>query len=150
MLAMVAALTAGRPVGVPAPVRTRLESPNADQLPALTVYQGREIVSPMHEPVDGRKTRGVVVRRALDVNVEVLAIAEAGAATPADAAADPTMAWVVKSLAAAGTFSGLAHDAPDEVGTVFAYEAKEVSFVRAIMTFRIEFSTLTVDAEALK
>lgn len=150
MVAIVAALTTDRPAGVPAPVRTRLESPNADQLPALTVYQGKEIVSPMHEDRDGRKSRGVVVRRALDVNIEVLSIAEAGATTPADTNADPTMVWVANAMAAAGTMGGLAHDAPDEAGSNFEYEQKEVSFFRAVMIFRIEYSTLTVDVEAVK
>ena len=62
--AAVLALATGAPAGIPAPVRTRLDSPSADQLPALTIYQGMETVEPMREPKAGVASRGPVVRRA--------------------------------------------------------------------------------------
>lgn len=143
--AAVAALSTGAPPGVPAPVRTRLDSPSADQLPALTVYQATETVEPMHDLRLGRASRGPVVRRSLLLNAEV--ITKAGAGTEPDKAVDPILAWATKALGAAGTFDGLANHPADEVGTKFEYEQGETSFCRATMTWRIQYQSRADDAE---
>lgn len=148
VVAAVAVLAAGRPAEVPAPVRTRLESPRPDQLPAFTVYQGGEIVSPMREPKneDERTSRGAVVRRALDLKIEVVVKATDAAA---DATADPLLAWVTSALVGAGKLGGLLNDPADEAGTVFEYEQGEFLFCRATMTFRLHYQSKTADAEAM-
>lgn len=145
--AAVLALATGAPTGVPTPVRTRLDSPGADQLPALTVYQGVETVETMRDAKAGTASRGPIVRRSLLLSVEVLT--KAGSGGEPDKAADPILAWVTKALAAAGTFGGLANHPVDEVGTKFEYEQAETSFCRATQTFRIEYQTRTGDAESL-
>ena len=116
----VVALATGAPLGVPAPVRTRLDSPSAEQLPALTVYQIAETVEPMHDLRAGRASRGPLVKRSVLVNVEV--ITKSGASEEPDKAADPILAWATKAFAAAGTFACLANHPADEVGTKFEYE----------------------------
>ncbi len=143
--AAVTAIATGAPTGIPTPVRTRIDSPSADQLPALTVYQASETVEPMQDYRAGRGSRGPVVRRSLLLNVE--ALTKAGSAEEPDKAADPILAWVTKALAVADDFDGLADEAADEVGTKFEYEQAESSFCRSTMSFRIRYQTLTVDAE---
>lgn len=145
--AAVAALGTGAPTGVPTPVRTRLDSPSPEQLPALTVYQASETVEPMREPRSGRPVRGPVVRRALQLNVEV--ITKASPTDEPDKAADPILAWATKALAAAGTFGGLANDLADELGIKFEYEQGETAFCRASMAFRIHYQSRADDAELI-
>jgi hypothetical protein len=142
---VVVALATGTPPGVPAPIRTRIDSPNADQLPVLTVYQASETVEPMHDPRLGRAARGPIVRRSLLLNVEV--ITKAGAGQEPDKAADPILAWVTKALGLAGTFDDLANHPADEAGTKFEYEQGETSFCRATMTWRILYQSRVDDAE---
>lgn len=143
--AAVAAIGTGAPSGVPAPVRTRIDSPSAEQLPALTVYQGPETVEPMHKPREGQAMRGPLVRRAIVLYVEIITKAAAG--DEPDKAADPMLAWATKALAAAGTFGDLADNPADEVGTKFEYEQGESSFCRATMMFRILYQSRADDAE---
>ena len=145
--AAVLALATNAPVGVPAPVRTRLDSPGSDQLPALTVYQGTETVEAMRDAKAGTASRGPVVRRSLLLSVEVLT--KAGASEEPDKTADPILAWATASLAAAGSFGGLANGPADELGTKFEYEQAETSFCRATQTFRIDYQTRTGDAQSL-
>jgi hypothetical protein len=140
-----AALASGAPPGVPAPIRTRLDSPSADQLPAFTVYQASETVEPMHDYRLGRASRGPIVKRSVLLTVEV--ITKAGAGAEPDKAADPILAWATKALAAAENFGGLANNPADEVGTKFEYEQGETSFCRATMTFRIQYQSRADDAE---
>ena len=121
--AAVLALATNAPVGVPTPVRARLDSPSADQLPALTVYQGMETVESMREAKTGTASRGPVVRRSVLLSVEVLT--KAGTGAQPDKAADPILAWTTASLAAAGTFGGLANGPADEIGTKIHYEQAE-------------------------
>jgi hypothetical protein len=154
---MVALMTflegASRPAEVPEPVRTRLESPTPSQLPALTVYQGREVVDPMRDEQDGRSSRGAIVRRALEVRIE--AVVKAVLGTPADAVADPLLAWATNAVAEAGRLEtvaaprGLADQAADEVGTTFEYEQGEYSFCRATLTVRFRYQSSSTDAESL-
>lgn len=143
--AAVAAIGTGAPGGVPAPIRTRIDSPSADQLPALTVYQAAETVEPMREPRGGRPVRGPVVRRSLILHVEVLT--NAGGGEEPDKAADPILAWVTLALAAAGSFAGLANDPADELGTTFEYDRGETSFCRAVMKFRVQYQSRSDTAE---
>jgi hypothetical protein len=143
--AAVTALATGAPPGVPAPVRTRLDSPSADQLPALTVYQAAETVETMRDFKAGGASRGPIVRRYVLLNVEVLTKASAG--EEPDKAADRILAWATKALGAAGTLGGLANHPADEVGTKFEYEQAETSFCRSTMTFRIQYQSRADDAE---
>ena len=145
VVSAVAALATGAPSGVPVPVRTRLDSPSADQLPALTVYQAAETVETMRDYRAGGASRGPVVRRSLLLNVEV--ITKAGAGAEPDKAADPILAWATKALGAAASFDGLANQPADEAGTKFEYEQGETSFCRATMTFRIQYQSRADDAE---
>lgn len=141
-----AAISTDVPDGIPAPVRTRLVSPSAEQLPALTVYQGREIVDPLRDPKEDRASRTEIVRRALDLHVESV-IAATGNAS--DIEVDPMIAWATKSLVGAGKLGGLANDPADEAGTVFEYEQAEFAYVRAKTTFRFHFQSRRDDAEAI-
>jgi len=143
--AAVTALATGVPPGVPAPVRTRLDSPSADQLPALTVYQAAETVEAMRDLKAGGVSRGPVVRRSVLLNIEVLT--KAGTGEEPDKAADPILAWATKALGAVGTLGGLANHPADEVGTKFEYEQAEASFCRSTMTFRIQYQSRADDAE---
>ncbi len=145
--AAVLALATDAPASVPAPVRTRLDSPSADQLPALTVYQGTEMVEPMRDTKAGTASCGPIVRRSVLLSVEVLT--KAGAGEEPDEAADPILAWATAALAAAGSFGGLANGPVMELGTKFEYEQGETSFCRATQTFRIEYQTRASDAESL-
>ena len=146
--AAVAAITTGKPSGVPTPVRTRIDSPSADQLPALTVYQAIETVESMRDQrTGGGASRGPIVRRTLLLNVEVLTKASAGAEP--DKAADPILAWGTKALGAAGTLGGLSNHPADEVSTKFEYEQVETSFCRSTMTFRFQYQSRTDDAELI-
>ncbi len=146
--AAVVAITTGKPSGVPTPVRTRLDSPNADQLPALTVYQATEMVESMRDQkAGGGASRGPIVRRSLLFNVEVLT--KAGTGVEPDKAADPILAWATKALGAAGTMGGLANHPADEVGTKFEYEQAETSFCRSTMTFRFQYQSRADDAELI-
>lgn len=145
--AAVLALATDAPVGIPTPVRTRLDSPSTDQLPALTVYQGVETVETMRDAKTGTASRGPIVRRSVLLSVEVLT--KAGAGAQPDKAADPILAWATTSLSAAGNFGGLANGPADEIGTKFEYEQAETSFCRATQTFRIEYQSRTDDAESL-
>jgi hypothetical protein len=138
--AIVTALTTGKPAGVPTPVRTRIDSPTADQLPALSVYQTDERVLEMLDPRPGRASRGPIKRRHIDVAVEVLT--KAGGSAEADKAADPMLSWASESIAKAGAFGGLADDMAQELGTRFEYSSQaETSFCRATMVLRTEFQT---------
>jgi hypothetical protein len=128
-------------------VRTRLDSPGADQLPALTVYQAAETVETMRDFKAGGASRGPIVRRSLLLNVEVLTKASAG--EEPDKAADPILAWATKALFAAGTFNGLTNHPADEVGTKFEYEQAETSFCRSTMTFRFQYQSRADDAEKI-
>ncbi len=145
--AVVTALATNTPDGIPAPVRTRLDSPGADQLPALTVYQGTETVESMREAKNGSARRGPIVRRTLLLSIEVLT--KAGVNEEPDKAADPILAWATSSIAAAGSFGGLANGPADELGTKFEYEQAETSFCRASQTYRIEYQSRADDAENL-
>lgn len=127
------------------PVRTRLESPSADQLPAMTMYQGIEGVSPMREPEPGQGTADdPVVRRALTLKVDVLVKATGDAA---DTAADPFLAWATSAIIGAGNFGGLADRKATETGTEFSYEEVDYKYVRATMQFEVQYQTLVDDAE---
>jgi hypothetical protein len=140
-----AALTTGRPAGVPLPVRTRIDTPNPDQLPAFTVYQSTEVVDPMHPERPVHAADGAIVLRTLVLATEVLT--KAGAGGEPDKAADPIIAWTTKALGAAGTFGGLANRPARETGTKFEYQAGETSFCRATMTWRYEYQSRVDDAE---
>jgi hypothetical protein len=145
--------TEARPAGIPEPVRTRLSSPKPSQLPALTVYQGSEIVDPGHDESKGRARRTAVVRRALDIEVEYVVKAVQG--TPADAEADPISVWVSAAMVSIGRIvtsgapGGLAHDPPEEQGTVPKYEQGEYSFCRFTTTWRVFYQSSTSDATSL-
>jgi hypothetical protein len=140
------ALEAGRPGGVPAPVRTRIDAPTEDQLPTLSIYQIDERVSEMLDARPGRARRGPIKRRQIDVSVEVLT--QGGASAEPDKAADPLLSWASQAMAEADTFGGLADDVAQEIGTKFEYSTQgETSFCRATMLFRIEFQTLADDPE---
>lgn len=145
--AAVAALGTDAPPGMPSPVRTRLDSPSVDQLPALTVYQGAETVEAMRDPRTGTSSRGPVVRRSVLLQVEVLT--KAGPGMEPDKAADPILAWATRALASAGTLDGLANHSADELGTRFEYEQGESSFCRSTITFRIQYQSRAEDAELL-
>jgi len=142
-----AAISTDVPDGIPAPVRTRLISPSAEQLPALTVYQGREIVDPFRDEKEDRASRTEIVRRALDLHVESV-VAATGDASDVDV--DPMIVWATKSLVGAGRLpGGLANDPADEAGTVFEYEQADFAYVRAKTTFRFHYQTRRDDAEAI-
>jgi hypothetical protein len=143
--AAVTALNTGRPSGVPEFVRTRVDSPSADQLPADTVYQAEETVETLHNYKEGRGSRGPVVKRFLLLKVEV--VTKSGVGTEPDKAADPALAWASKALAAAGSLGNLAIRAPDELGTKFEYEQGETSFCRATQMFRYQYQSRADDAE---
>lgn len=143
--AVITALETDAPEGIPAPVRTPLDSPSAAQLPALTVYQLREIVAPMRDKTTGAAMRGPVVRRVLDLNIEVIG---AWPGAGADAELDPILAWITSSVVGAGTFDGLADNPADEAGTAFQYEQGQLSLVRAIVGFRFEYQTARDNAES--
>ena len=145
--AAVTALGTGTPPGVPSPVRTRLDSPSADQLPALTVYQAAETVETMRDYREGRGSRGPVVRRSVLLNVEVLT--KAGTGEEPDKTADPILAWATKALGTAGNLGGLANNPADETGTKFEYEQSETLFCRATQTFRIQYQSRADDAEQI-
>jgi len=145
--AAVLALATDVPAGIPGPVRTRLDSPSADQLPALTVYQGTETVESMRDAKTGTASRGPIVRRSLLLSVEVLP--KAGTGGEPDKVADPILAWLTKALAAAAAFGGLANGPADEIGTKFEYEQAETSFCRATQTYRVDYQSRADDAETL-
>jgi len=143
--AAVTALNTARPAGLPEFIRTRIDSPNVDQLPANTIYQSQEVVEAMRDPKERRTSRGPVVRRHVLVAIETLQ--KAGSGQEPDKAADATLAWATKALAAAGSLGGLANDPPDEVDTRFEYEQAETSFCRATTRFRIYYQSRADDAE---
>lgn len=143
IVAAFAAISTDRPSGVPVPVRTRLDSPSADQLPALTMYQGPEVVAPMREPAQDVDTSSdPVVRRVLALKVETIV---AAVAVGADALADPIVEWVIVSMIGAGDFGGLADRVVMEIGTEPEYEEADLKYVRMLTTFEIQYQTLIGD-----
>lgn len=135
------------PAGIPVPVRTRLVSPNADQLPVITVYPGRVKVSPMHPSQRGHASRGPVVVRALELKVEVVVKASGDGS---DAEADPLLTWVTIAMGSIGRVGvNLSNDPPDEDDIDFQYEQSSFSFVRVTQTYVIEFQTKTGDPTQL-
>lgn len=143
--AITTALNTSRPSNVPEFVRTRLDSPSVQQLPVNTVYQAEELTETMREYKDDRARRGPILRRTLVLKIESLAAADGS--TPPDAAVDPSIAWITKTVNAAGNLSRLVDDYGDEMGIKFEYEQGETSLCRATMTYHFEFRTLTGDAE---
>jgi hypothetical protein len=154
MLAVMAHLaTVDRPTDIPAPVRTRLVTPSAAQLPALTVYPGRDGVAPMHGPREGRVSRGSVVQRALEIKVEAVV---AAVADGADALVDPLLSWATIAIIGMGRVDdggveihALSNDPPDEVETKFSYEFQDFAYVRATLTILIEYQSLRTDPTQL-
>jgi len=144
-----------RPAEIPEPVRTRVESPKPSQLPVVTVYPAQEIVDPMRDEKAGRSSRGAVVRRALDLKFEVVTKATAGAATTADAAADPILVWISDAMSSIGKVVpvgetvALCNDPPDEIGTAFEYEQSEYLLCRATLTYRFFYQSSSIDVEAI-
>jgi len=144
--AAVIALNTSRPIGVPAAVRTRVDSPAADQLPALTVFQALETVKPMFDERPGRASvDGPVVRRYVDIAIE--ALTKAGSGNEPDKAADPLLAWASKALGSVNSLGGVAKGPAKEQGTQFNYEQGETSFCRATMTVRVPYQTRSDNAE---
>lgn len=143
-----------RPEGIPAPVRTRVASLKPDQLPAITVYQTREIVDPIRDERPGRASRGAIVRRALDLRFEIATKAVPNG-TPSDGLADPILAWISSAMAGIGNLvtaeaaRGLCNQAPDEIGTAFEFESVEYPFCRASLTYRFLYQSSSTNAEAL-
>lgn len=150
--AAVAALGgAGKPAGVPSPVRTRVDSPETGQLPALTVYPAGEECKPMLREMPGRQRamRGPIVNRSLILCVE--ALTKSGASATPDQTADPVLSWASEALALWAetvAFKALAISC-DELGTKFSYEQHETSLCRATLSFAIEFQTKTTDPESV-
>lgn len=135
------------PAEIPVPVRTRLVSPNADQLPVITVYPGREMVSPMHPSRQGHASRGAVVVRALELKVEIVVKASGDGA---DSESDPLLTWVTIAMGSMGRIGvNLSNDPPDEALVEFGYEQGQFSFVRVTQTFVIEYQTKTGDPTLL-
>jgi hypothetical protein len=148
MAAIMTALNTGRPGDVPEFIRSRIDSPDPDQLPINSIYQAQESIETQHAAKDGATRRGPLVARSLDFNVE--AIARASSGDEADKALDPTLVWVTKTLGAFPSGRGeLANNRPDELGTKFEYERATDSFCRATMGWRVEFQTKVDDAEAI-
>jgi hypothetical protein len=146
--------TIDRPAGVPAPVRTRLESLEPSQLPAITLFQGQEIVDPTRDEKPRRTSRGAVIRRALDVKFESVTKHVPGAATVCDADADALIVWVTNAMSSIGRVvtaaypRGICHDPPDEVGTVFEYEQAKYPLCRATTIFRFHYHTSITNVES--
>jgi hypothetical protein len=142
-------LETGRPSGVPSPIRTRLETVAAADLPAITVYQRAEQVRRMHDPRPGQtmRTAGPVVRRTLILVVETLT--KRVGDTREDQAADPMLAWATAALIGKmelDRFSGLVNDF-DEAGTEFAYEQSDHAYCRATQLFEVHYQSKTSNAE---
>lgn len=148
MAAIVTALNTDRPGDVPAFIRTRIDSPDPDQLPVNSVYQASETTETQHAAKEGIARRGPLLQRSLEFNIEVITRATGG--DEPDKAADPTLVWITKTLGAFPAGRGeLANAAPDELGTKFDYERATDSFCRATMGWRVEYQSKTDDAEAI-
>ena len=142
------ALNTDRPEGIPETVRTRIVSPDADDLPAITLYQEGEGVTPKNEEREGMWGRDVIVNRAVTFNVEVLVKAGTGD-PPADQAADPYLVWATQAIVGAGRFDNLSMFCADEMGTKFSYEQENYAFCRATMTWKVKYKSRTDDPEHL-
>ena len=144
------AISTSPPSGVPTPIRTRVDSPTEDQVPALTLYQHVEAVDSLHGSREGeprpRRDRGPVVRRTVVIQLE--ALVKATETNVADTEVDALLVWGVKAIRGAGNFGGLANQAADEMGTEFKYEQYSISVCRATTTFEIEYQSLTDDPES--
>ena len=146
--------TVDRPDSVPAPVRTRLESLEPSQLPAITLFQGQEVADPTRDERPRRTSRGAVTRRALDVKFESVTRHIPGAATVCDTDADALIVWITNAMSSIGRVvtaehpKGICHDPPDEVGTLFEYERAKYPLCRATTIFRFHYHTSTTNVES--
>jgi hypothetical protein len=144
--AAVLALNTARPSGVPVFIRTRIDSPTAAQLPANTVVQAGEVPEPIHpEARQGQMvaSRGPVIKSTVVIKVETLT--KATSSVPADSAADPSIEWAARALAAAGSLTNLAKRAPDRTGLAFEYAQSDCDYCRATLTFEYQFQTRADD-----
>jgi len=141
------ALNTARPEDVPEFVRTRIVSPEEDTLPANTLYQGPEVVTPYREGQKVGRTHGPFVNRNLTIHIEFLVKAAVGD-PPADQAADPSVAWATQAIMAAAEdrFGGLVDDVY-ELGTEPEYDRRKVTFCRIRQIWRFKYHTRTDDPE---
>jgi hypothetical protein len=148
MAAITTALNTDRPANVPAFVRTRIDSPDEDQLPINSIYQGQESTDTLHGAKEGTRRRGPLLRRYLEFNTE--SVARAASGDEPDKALDPSLVWIVKVMGEFPCGRGeLANEKPDEMGTKFDYERAKSSCCRATMGWRVEFQTKFDDAEVI-
>jgi len=119
--------------------RQRSVQIDADQLPALVVYQIQEVV----DRTPGRNP-GFVSRRKLQVGVEIRI--DAGA-TSNDQALDPYLRWVVLTLCLDPQRAGLAYDT-QELGTSWDQETRSNRLASAAPVFLVDYVTSAYDIDA--
>jgi len=141
------ALNTDRPEDVPEFVRTRIISPDEDTLPAGTLYQGPELVTPYRDGQKVGRTHGPVVNRNLTIAVEYVYKAAVDD-PPADADADAAIVWATQAImaAAADRFGGLV-DQVYELGTEPEYDRRKVTFCRMRQLWRVRYHTRTDNPE---
>ena len=136
--AAVSAVNANRPDDVPECTRTKLEPTENGSLPALTCFPYREIVTSTKP--GGRW--GPTVDRVLYLRFVAQAQGK-----PADASADPILAWLTKALGGQ-TFNGLTDDTQESEIT-YSYDEGTFQVVSVAQDFKIEYQTLRADATAI-
>lgn len=129
---------AGGPTGLQTVQRCQLTTPTLEAGKAwIFVRSGEDEVS----QVGGSK--GPIRQHHFDLIVDC--IAPGDAATPADKAVDPLIAWCVKKLDAS-TLGGLAL-VVEEKKTVYVYKQGDYGTCRARVTFIVRHTTKSGDAE---
>jgi hypothetical protein len=135
--AAIVALNTGRPGGVPAADRTRMEPYQAGDLPAVTVMPVREGM--VHE----KSSRwAYYLKRTLTFRVECRV-----AGNPADELLDPLLTWAGQALATppnGAAFGGLAEDCIETL-CEWQYAAQDQPYAMAMLDFTVEYVTLKAD-----
>jgi len=132
------ALNTGAPSGVPDCVRTQMLTSEQTQLPMMTLFPFREEI---RHDASGRF--GPIIARTMYMRVVIYAEGD-----PADAALDPSMAWVTQCLSGQ-QFGGLATDTMEHEA---AWQYNESNFAAAAVAvdFRVEYQTLRDDQTKIR
>lgn len=138
---IVTALSTSTPAGVPDVVTLdKLDPHEITDLPAMSVFSGREVAEAV-----GGSAAGPVTRRRLEIFVQCWATG-----VNLHAALDPMLAWATKTLNGQRVFDGdiqLSHEI-EEIGTEFDWELDERKKGRAEIEFVVSYSTKANDQEA--
>lgn len=128
-------LNTARPQDVPEFTKRRY-------VPGERVTEQRGSVFFVAEPAERIGGRGgPVTQRKLVIAVQIVDAVEEP--DEADDAVEPALAWITQQLGTA-TLAGMVHDF-EQLGTAWETESRELFYIAATTTWRVEYQTLRAD-----